>query len=391
MKKRSITFRLPHRQPRTSRPPRFLAVKLADVGDVLLTLPALAALRRRYPDAVIDILTPASSAALARLSPVIDNVIVFDKFRFDSIRSLLRPSSFFRVLRLLRRLRRGHYTSIILFHHLNTRWGTAKHAFLTIFSGARRRFGLHNGRGWFLTDRVKDRGFGYMHEAEYWQQLARLAGATPCFERPVLAISEDDRTWARDFLATAKAGAPLVAVHPGSGAFSLARRWPAERFAAVADSLVEKYGATIVLLGGKDEPELSDAVYSLMSHKPVVATGQTNLSRLYALLQSCDLLIGNDSGVMHIASAAGTPAIAIFGPSNDRAWRPFDWDRAAAGEPGGAGSKKYVVLRGFTGCSPCLYVGHRLGNRTGCETRECLMMVTPEDVVDAAGIMLGKV
>lgn len=357
---------------------RILAIKLADLGDVLLTLPALAALRRSLPDARIDILVPPTSASLARMSPVFDEVIVFDKFQFDSRLSLLRLRSYGGVSRLLQLLRSKRYTHLLLLHHLNTRWGVLKHAFLTLAAGAPRRLGLDNGRGWFLTDRVRDRGFGYVHETEYWQELSALAGARPPFERPELAVPAEDRAWAKSF---AEAGS-FVVVHPGSGGYSVARRWFPHRFASVADALVEDLGVTVVLAGGPEEAGLCGAVAAFMRTRPIIVAGQTSIGRLCALLESAALVVGNDSGVMHLASAMATPAVAIFGPSNHRAWRPYDW-----GSPPGRcprGENRYAVVRSALHCSPCLYVGHSMGKREGCETRECLSSISAEEVIETA-------
>ncbi|MCL5257105.1 MAG: glycosyltransferase family 9 protein [Chloroflexi bacterium] len=371
------------RDPNALPRKRILAIKLADIGDVLLTLPALQSVRADYPDALIDILVPPGSAQLAEMSPVFNEVIRFDKSPFDSRSSLLDPSGFVQVAGLLRRLRARQYTELILLHHLNTRWGALKHAFLVKASGAPVRIGLDNGRGWFLNRSVRDRGFGDVHETEYWQELAAAAGVRSPATRPELKLSEDDRQWAKGFVGShSKPGQPMILVHPGSGTYSLARRWYPHRFAAVADSLVRDHGAQVVLVGGPDEVELCGTVSTFMVTTPVLAAGQTTLGRMLTLLEAASLLVGNDSGLMHLAAAVGTPAVAIFGPSNDRAWRPYDWNTGRAST--NATQSRYAVVKAKLKCRPCLYTGHRLGRREGCAGRECLNMITAAEVLEAA-------
>src|SRR5579859_3819897 len=131
-------------------PRRILVVKLATLGDLLTSTPALRALRVRFPAAHIGVLTTPASAPALRGLDSFDEVITFDKFAFD------RPSDALRslpgALGLAARLRGGGWDTLVLLHHLTTPFGIAKYAALSLGSGARRRFGLDNGRGrWFLT------------------------------------------------------------------------------------------------------------------------------------------------------------------------------------------------------------------------------------------------
>jgi len=159
----------------------------------------------------------------------------------------------------------------------------------------------------------------------------------------------------------------LIAIHAGSGGYSLARRWEAEKFAAVADALHERHNAQIVLVGSKADD--SPAVIAAMKHTPLDLTGKTTLPELAGFLKTCDLYIGADSGVMHLAAAAGTPVVAVFGPSNAFAWSPW--------------VTRSIVVNSRPECSPCSYVGHEIGLRNGCAARTCMRMVTPEQVIAA--------
>ncbi|MCL5961549.1 MAG: glycosyltransferase family 9 protein, partial [Chloroflexi bacterium] len=263
---------------------KILVVKLADIGDVLTAGPALRALRETYPAAQIDVLvTPGSSPVLKDL-PLVDNLILFDKFRFDSVGTLLNLSKIYKAGRFLGDLRAARYDAVVILHHLTTFWGASKYALLAISTGAKYRAGLDNGRGWFLTHRTPDLGFGAYHEAEYCLQTVATIGAKTNDVRATLSIAQEDD----DFASSALAGfindgdeTPLVAIHPGSGPYCLARRWPVERFAEVADGLAN-LGAKIVLLGGPDEVVLVDRLDRLSQETKLNLAGKTTTNQLAA-------------------------------------------------------------------------------------------------------------
>jgi heptosyltransferase-2 len=399
---------------------RILAVKLADIGDVLLCTPALRALRARYPQAQIDLLTPPSSAHVLRGAPEINTVIDFNKFPFDTLRSLTDIRGIGRAGRFLFDLRRRRYDAILLFHHYSLQFGSLKFAALALASGAPIRAGVDNGRGWFLTHRVPDAGFGAMHEASYWLETTALLGADPTSDGRglTLPLNAADGAFVTEFLselgvATAH---PLIALHPGAGWYSLARRWPPAYFAQLARMLISQFRATILLVGGPDEVELAEQVRwgigKYHSGEVRVVAGRTSIAQSAALFARCDLFIGNDSGPLHLATAAGVPAIGIFGLSNWRAFGPIPRGPAPApGVPWGAPVEWLVddthpplqnpkpkiqnppaalVVRRDLPCQPCLYRGQDLGLREGCGTRECLTALDPAAVFAAASWMLNQ-
>ncbi len=356
-------------------PKRILVVKLADMGDLLTAIPALRALRESFPQTRIDALVTPHSAPILEGLPLVDEILTFEKHRYDSPLSTVMPSSLWGIIRLWRNLRSRNYDWLFILHHLTTLWGTLKYAGLALSSGAKERIGLDNGRGWFLTQRVKDLGFGGRHEVEYWLEVVGQVGART--ENLELPLSEEAMEEAHLLLEGSgrwREGVPLVAIHPGSGEYSLARRWPPDRFAQVADALMERHGIQVALLGGPDEAELTQRVASLMRYEAIDLGGKTSIPLLAALLRLSRLFVGNDSGVMHLASAAGTPVVAIFGPSNPLAWGPW-------------GSSHEVVQIDLE-CSPCIYRGFQLGRLEGCENPECINGVRLAMVLAAAERLL---
>lgn len=352
---------------------RILIVKLADLGDLLTATPALRVLRQTFPEAQIDLLTTPLSRPLLDGSPLLDRLIDFDKFAFDRPVAALHPVSLSYAAHLGRTLRRNNYDALLILHHLTTAWGTLKYRLMAAAAGAPVVAGLDNGRGGWLTHRAQDMGFGQRHEVEYWLSVAATLGATTEDTHLELVIRPQDEVWARQQMdgdCDKEGAVPWVAIHPGSGGYSPARRWPAERFAQVADVLIESGLARVILVGTRADGVAQ--VRAAMRQPPNLdMEGCTSLGQLAALLKRCNIFIGADSGVMHIAAAAGTRVIALFGPSNHRAWGP--WTEAGHS----------TVVRLGLACSPCLYVGSGVGLQQGCGLPTCMSDITPQMVLAA--------
>ncbi|MEO7019799.1 MAG: glycosyltransferase family 9 protein [Ktedonobacteraceae bacterium] len=379
-----------------------LVVKLAAIGDLLLATPALRALRESYPQAQIDLLVTPSSAGILDDWEVINRVIVLDKYLFDQPKQFLtHPTNLLKLRPLLHDLRDGHYDAVLLMHHLTLFFGRRKHQALMLATGAKYRVGLDNGHGWFLNVKVKDEGFGFMHEAEYNLAVAEAVGGTTDHTELTMPISEAQRQEARQLVfgttlvpsqksseaSSEQAARPIIAMHPGSGGYSTARRWSPERFAQLADTLYHDVGGQLLLVGGPEEAELHQHVMGMLrSDVPVRSlAGKGKIQVTAAVLELADLFIGNDAGPMHLAAAVGTPTVAIFGLSNSDAWGPYTGHRP---------DRKAIVVKQDLPCMPCFYRGHELGQPEGCATRDCLATLGVEPVAVAARRLLretGKV
>jgi lipopolysaccharide heptosyltransferase II len=363
-----------------------LVVKLAGIGDLLLATPALRALRETYPQARIDLLVTPDSAGLLNGWKVIDHVIVLDKYLFDYPQQLLwHPQNLLRLRPLWHALRDGHYDAVLLLHHLTLPFGRLKHQVLMRATGARWRVGLDNGHGWFLNVRIPDTGFGAMHEAEYAMAITEAVGVAIRSRHLEVPLSEEERQQARQLLygdkAPDKVTRPIIAMHPGSGGYSTARRWAPERFAQLADTLFADVGGQLLLLGGPEEAELHQHIIGMMqSGMPVHSfAGKGSIKVAAAVLELVDLFVGNDSALMHLATAVSTPTVAIFGLTNAKAWGPYTAEKT---------SKEATVVRLDLSCMPCFYRGHSLGTPEGCATRDCLAWLGVDPVAVAARRML---
>ena len=352
--------------------PRILVVKLASLGDMLLTTPALRALAHRYPDAQIDVLATEQSADLIRRSPYVRSVYTLDKYAFDYPRQFVsHPWRLIPVIRLLAAMRRGHYDAIILAHHLTLLFGRLKYRALAGLIGARLTVGLDNGHGAYMDLRVPDHGFGAAHEAEYALRLAAVLDAP---------LNEEQRSLCASDLGWYMPAPPVsetvrVALHPGSGVYSVARRWPADRFAALARYLHRQVQAEIIVLAGAGEDDICQQILEQSAHPEWMTCQKAETTEALArALSTCHLLVANDSFPMHLAVALNVPVVAIFGPSNHEAWGPW------TGQPGMA----TVVRRDDLACSPCIYRGHALGTPQGCPPRPCLTGLSQRLVERAA-------
>ena len=378
-------------------PKRLLVVQLAEIGNMLLTMPALKALRDGLPKTCIDVLTPAGGAAVLQGTGLYDRLIVFDKHRFDTPRDLLRPANLLYALRLGWSLRMARYDAVMLFHHLATRFGVVKYAALCAAAGAPQRLGLQNGRGFFLTRAIPDEGFGVRHELDYALEIARLLVPSAARIPPPLRPDPADLLRGQALLGRAlQERDPLIALHPGSGAYAPARRWPVVRYAKLADELIGD-GCIIVLVGGTEEHQLRQALLSQMRHGNQVVDlgGRTRLGELLAVLTHCQLFVGNDGGVLHLAATAGTPVVAPYGPTDPRAWGPWapdPWQRERVYRNGVEvlRSGPHITLKAAIACSPCIYRGRDTCSRNGCPDRTCLERITVTQMLETVRAALAQ-
>ena len=362
-----------------------LVVKLAGIGDLLLATPALQALRETYPLAKIDLLVTPDSAGLLNGWDAINEIIVLNKYLFDNPRQLLRnPTTLRQLAPLVQQLRHNQYDAVLLMHHLTLPFGRLKYQLLTFAAGAKWRVGLDNGHGWFLNASVKDNGFGAMHEADYYLAVAHMIGATIRNTKLFVPLGDEERRQAWRLVygdAPNDVAHPIIAMHPGSGGYSTARRWSPARFAQLADTLFHDVGGQVLLVGGPEETQLhQDIIGMVRSPVPIRSlAGKGNIKVATAVLELADLFIGNDAGLMHLAVAVNTPTVAIFGLSNHKAWGPYT---------GEAESKRATVVRLDLPCMPCFYRDHLLGTPEGCATRDCLALLEVDPVAVAARRML---
>lgn len=312
-------------------PRSVLLIKPCCLGDVLLTTPLLAALRQGYPQATITYAVGRWSRPMVATSQHVDATLTLPE-RWT-------PGSLLATARVLRSRR---------FDAVFVPDRSPVLTLLTWLAGIPQRVGLDSaGRGFAYTHRVPVSSI-VMHEADVYRQLAPAAGLPAAPERLFFFPSDEAQTRAETLVEHYRQGSgPLVLLHPGGGqnpGMTLHRkRWLPERWAAVADALAERHQAQILLVGGPGEDDVVAAVAQGMRRPASTIVQRWHWGELGALIGRCDLFLGHDTGMMHLAAAVGTPTLAVFGPSDPQIYGPY-------------GRQAGVVWRP-TAESPCFYDG----------------------------------
>lgn len=337
------------------------------VGDAVLTIPALRELRRVLPRAHITLATRSWAKGLFSDVDFLDDLLVYDR----ASRDIGAP------LRQTREWRRRRFDLAVLFQNAFEAALIARAARVPLRLGY-----ATDGRRRLLTHPLPLPSWrGERHEVFYYLNIVAaletlLDGASDILDHePVFAlrVSETRRLQARELLSIAGAraagvGVPLVALCPGS-TNSRAKRWPAERYAALADKLIETVGADVALIGSRDEEDVSREVARLMRRRPVMLTGRTDLAQAVAVLSLADLLVTNDTGPAHISAALERPTLVIFGPTIPATTRPF--------------SASAEIIRRPPDCAPCMLRDCPIDHR-------CMTAITPEEVFARAVALLDR-
>jgi ADP-heptose:LPS heptosyltransferase len=281
------------------------------LGDLLCTVPAFRSLRRCYPHAEITLIGLPWAAEFVKRMPYLDRFVAFPGY--EGVREVPYSAKVTRAF-----LAEAHATGydIALQMHGN---GHVTNGFVAAL-GAKISLGYRRGADDRLSfNLLYDQG---QHEVLRWLRLVSALGAPVDDRRSEFLTTNADRQRAAKLLSRAAPSGPLVALHVGSK--DEARRWSPERFAAVGDALIERFGAQVVLTGSAAEGELTAAVQRAMRHPALNLAGTTDLGTFAALLRRVDLLLSNDTGASHLAAATRTPSVVLFGPSRPEEWAPLD-------------------------------------------------------------------
>jgi heptosyltransferase-2 len=319
-----------------------------------MSVPALEALRARFPAAEIVLLAKPWVSELYWGHPAVSRQIVYDP------EGEHRSAGGF--WKLVRALRAERFDAAILFQNAFHAAWMAWCARIPVRIGYAR-----DGRSALLREAVAvPPPAAYGHQAYYYLHLLFRAGLIDKPE-PVreirLHLGEPERRWAAKHLETLGLGGPrfVVGLNPGAS-FGPAKRWPAERYAALADRLIGGLHADVLIFGSRAERPLAETVARAMTHMPALVAGETSLRQLMALLAQCRLMVTNDSGPMHLAAALGLPVAALFGSTDERATGPL--------------GARVRVVKHPVACSPC-------GRRECPIDFRCMQGIAVDDVYRA--------
>lgn len=335
---------------------RILILRADGIGDVLNSTPAISALRNAYRAARISVVVRPPGAEILRLNSHIDEVQIYDVN--GAHKDLMGK------LRFAKQLRMENYDLAVVLYN------SSQSNLMAYLSRAPYRVGRKSERKGFsftLTSAVAFRDpKGTKHEIDRNMDVVRLAGAKAGTRELVLSLSDREKAWACDYIrrSEVRSSQPLVGIHPGGTSFD--KLWPAENFARVANSLMQEFGAQIILFSGPGEDALARDIEAAMAHAPIPAAG-LQLRQFAALTEKCSLFLCNDSGPMHIAAALQVPTVAIFGSTDHVRWRPY--------------SDNSIIVRRDMDCWPCS--AHK------CKREfECTKLLPVSDVWSAVCSML---
>ena len=331
------------------------------VGDSVMTIPALRALRRILPDASITLATRPGAKGIFSDVDFVDDVLIYDR------------RNAFSVFGQVREWKRRQFDLAVLFQN------AFEAALIPFLAGVPVRLGYATeARQALLTHPLplpdwrssKHEVFYYLYLITALEQ-SLFRTSTICEAEPdiSLALSESRKSAASELLRShgVTEERSVVAICPGS-INSRAKRWPAEAYAALADRLIEDR-RDVVLIGSKDEIDVTNDVVNRMKQKPVVLTGKTTLDQITAVLGLVDLVVTNDTGPAHIASALGCPTIVIFGPTNPLTTRPF--------------SPAAEMIRHPPDCAPCMLRDCPIDHR-------CMTAITVDEVFEHSHAILKR-
>ena len=345
-----------------------LVIKLCCLGDGLLAVPAIRALKAHFAQARLTVLCTRRNDAVFESLPYVDELVRLEVTGIGGLQELLwtGPRDLWRVIRRIRARHPDVAVDLDLYYRITP--------VLAFLAGAPVRAGFDTAsqrRGTLLTHKVaRERN---RHELECFLHVVAAIGVQPVGTDLEFGIRPEHEERARRLLdEVGLDGARILALFPGSSRNWPVKQWPAERFAEVADRLARQHGLRPLILGAPYEKHIAEQVAAHMTTPAAVAAGRTDVKALAAVLKRCTLLVSNDTGPMHLAAAVGLPVVGIFGMTNERKWRPW--------------GEQHEVVVGRCERRPCYY----LSNMPRCEHLQCIREIAVDDVCAAAERVLAR-
>lgn len=342
---------------------RLLIIRPDHLGDVLLSTPAIRALKHKRPDISIHVLCGEWSAGVLANYDEIDTVLTLPFPGFNrSAPSGGLPNPYRQAITSGRMLRKIGYSSAIIMRPDHW-WG----AMLAFFAGIRERIGynLHNVAPFLTT------ALAHEHQHVVKQNLQLVENWTGELQSDQIQytfpVVQEDRDYIDSYLGDwhIPKDKPIICIHAGSGASI--KLWDARKWAKVADMLTSQFSASIVFTGSASEVFIINNIKQYMTEKAYIMAGSTNLGQLAALYHRSLAVLGSDSGPMHLAAAVGTPTITLFGPADPIEFAPWGHRR------------NHAILTSSIGCHPCRILDWRDDNP---EYHPCVRDITIGQVLD---------
>ena len=331
-----------------------LIIKLRYIGDVLLATPTIRAIKAARPDVRVTMMVNRGTEDVLSGNPDLDEIMVLDK-------GSLGAQS-----RLIAGLRHRQFDTVIDLTDGD------RSAFLSWISGAPVRIGFNDEQRWrghYYTKIVLSVS-GTRHRVDRDLEALKPLGIQAGSTDPQLWLTPEEVNSADHLLDQlgVQRSQSIVILQPGARYWFKA--WPPERFAELADRLTSQYGCQVLIGGSHQDIDLAEQIRQMAKSSPINAAGCTTIKQFAAIAKKSALFVGSDSGAMHIASAVGTPVVALFGPSS-----PVEW-----GPRGGAAE---VIYKGLD-CRACFHPTCQRGEQN------CMRLITIDEVMMAAARLIGR-
>lgn len=318
------------------------------VGDTILSYPSVQQLKILFPKSHLAILIPSHLVDLWKTFPYVDEIIPFQKK--GGIESIWED------LNLSQSLKERDFDLAVI---LPRSFRSAFHIYLARIP---MRMGYRaEGRSIFLTHGIhRSKEILRRHRVYYYRKLVEPLGKVEGLPSPQIFLREEDRRWAAQALKDMgiSNGELLIGMNPGA-TYGLAKCWHPDRFGELGRRLSEKWKARILLFGKEGEQPIAHEILRHLGGRGIDLTGRTGLLQLAGLLERCHLLITNDTGTMHVATAVSTPVVALFGSTDPVTTGPW--------------GDRHVVVKKDVSCSPC--------QKRICPTdHRCMERITVEEV-----------
>ena len=344
---------------------KILIVKLSSIGDVVHSLPFLEVLKENYPQSTIDWLVEREAFEVLNGHPAIDRIIVSGRKAWQ--KGLFNGAGCLSVLReamdLLKQIRQSRYDLVVDLQ------GLLKSGVLVGISRGESKVGMagaREGAGLFLNKSPIPVSYE-QHAVDRYLEVAKHMGCSVTSAKGAIPFFESDRQRVNEYIYGNGSGIkPLIAINPMARWET--KLWEPERFASLADRLIEDLACSIVFTGGSKDVPIIDNISEMMKNRPIILAGKTSLKELACLYTMCEALVTTDTGPMHIAAAMGCGVIALFGPTDPLRTGPY--------------GQGHEVIRSGIECSPCF--------KKKCDHCTCMKDITVEMCFDSVRRILNK-
>ncbi|MCF7870096.1 MAG: lipopolysaccharide heptosyltransferase II [Candidatus Omnitrophica bacterium] len=347
---------------------KILIINPFGVGDLLFSTPLIKNLKHYYPKSQITVLTAKRSAPVLKNNLNVDLVIGFNRGDFKELKKESRIKAYKKAFAVLGKI---VFSKFDLFIDLSLEH---RYSLFVALLGVKPRIGYnYKKRGRFLTEKVDIGGFVGKHVVEYHLSLLRFLGFKPNFSDLELFVSDDEKKWAKDFLKKQglEESQNLIILAPGGGKSwgdrSYYLQWPKNKFIELAKELMTDDKIKIMLVGDSSDKFVCDNICNKLDNKAINICGQTNLRQFFAVLAESNLVVCNDTGILHMASALDRKIVCLCGPVDEDVYGPYP-----------SSEQKQVVSKDFP-CRPCY---NRFGVPECKHNHQCLEQIEVEEVLE---------